>query len=138
MYVNSRFWVVGKRLIAYSWLYLAQYLELWLCQGRLLASISAHLTWSVLAWSLQCEQSVGTVSLRLRSWNITLCDRQLMKSALPASRASAGKFVRANQSLFIISSELAVLRRTIRARKAKHCNCLLKMYYCELPLSLKL
>ena len=76
MYVNSRFWVVGERLIAYSLLYLAQYLELWLCQGRLLASISAHLTWSVRAWSLQCEQSVRMVSLCLRELGRHLCDRQ--------------------------------------------------------------
>ena len=69
--------VVSKELIAYSLLYLARYLELWLYQGRLLASIFAHLTWSVLAWSVQREQSVRMVSLRLRSWDVTLCGRQI-------------------------------------------------------------
>lgn len=44
----------------------------------------------------------------------------------------------ANQFLLTISSELAVPRRKIQAQKAEHCNCLLKAYYCELPLSSKL
>ena len=49
-----------------------------------------------------------------------LCDRQLMVSALPASRASAGKFLRANQSLFVISSALAAKDP---GTKSEHCNC---------------